>query len=116
MSDRSSDEAVPEQLGGRLVRVPITDVLDLHPFRPKEVASVIREYMDAAYDAGLRRLRIIHGRGKGVQRNTVRTLLERDPRVTAFGDAPLEAGGWGATWVEIEIEKEACSDQEQPSG
>ena len=116
MSDRPSDDAVPEQLSGRPIRVPITDVLDLHPFRPKEVASVIREYLDAACDAGLRRLRIIHGRGKGVQRNTVRTLLERDPRVTAFGDAPLEAGGWGATWVEMGIEEEPGSEQGWPCG
>lgn len=84
------------------VELEITDVLDLHPFQPREVSSVVREYLDAAYEKGLRKLRIIHGRGVGVQRQTVRTLLERDPRVTAFGDAPLEAGGWGATWVEME--------------
>ena len=84
------------------IEVPITDVLDLHPFRPQEVSSVVREFVDAAYGQGLRQLRIIHGRGKGVQRKTVRTLLERDPRVVDFGDAPLEAGGWGATWVTLE--------------
>lgn len=84
------------------IEVEITDVMDLHTFRPQEVSSVVREYLDAAYDKGLRELRIIHGRGKGVQRRTVRTLLERDPRVVAFGDAPMEAGGWGATWVEME--------------
>ena len=83
------------------VEIPITDVLDLHSFRPAEVADVVREYLDAAYGLGLRRLRIIHGRGIGVQRQTVRTLLERDPRVLAFGDAPAEAGGWGATWVTL---------------
>lgn len=91
----------PEHLTDQPVDVPITDVLDLHPFRPQEVASVVREYLEAAFESGLRSVRIIHGRGKGVQRNTVRTLLERDPRVTAFGDAPLEAGGWGATWAEM---------------
>ena len=104
------DDVAPEQLGDQEIRVPITDVLDLHPFRPAEVASVVREYLDAACEAGLRRLRIIHGRGKGVQRNTVRVLLERDPRVTAFGDAPLGAGGWGATWVEIGPLSEANSE------
>ncbi len=112
MRDRPSDEATPEQPGAQPVQVPITDVLDLHPFQPKEVASVVREYMDAAYDAGLRHLRIIHGRGRGVQRNTVRTLLERDKRVTAFGDAPLDAGGWGATWIEMGMEEEPCSNHE----
>ena len=83
------------------IEVEITDVLDLHPFRPRDVADVVRDYLDEAHARGLRRLRIIHGRGVGVQRRTVRTLLERDPRVEAFGDAPLEAGGWGATWVTL---------------
>ncbi|HKH46514.1 MAG TPA: Smr/MutS family protein [Thermoanaerobaculia bacterium] len=83
------------------IELPITDVLDLHSFRPAEVSDLVRDYLDAAYDQGLRHLRIIHGKGIGVQRQTVRTLLERDPRVEAFGDAPLEAGSWGATWVKL---------------
>jgi len=83
------------------VELEITDVLDLHSFRPSEVADVVREYLDAAYARGLRELRIVHGKGIGVQRQTVRTLLARDGRVEAFGDAPLEAGGWGATWVRL---------------
>jgi DNA-nicking Smr family endonuclease len=86
---------------GAPVELPITDVLDLHSFRPAEVADVVREYLEAAWEKGLRELRIIHGRGIGVQRQTVRTLLGRDPRVTGFGDAPAEAGGWGATWVRL---------------
>lgn len=84
-----------------IVEIPITDVLDLHSFRPPEVADVVREYLDAAYALGLRALRIIHGKGTGTQRQIVRTLLARDGRVEAFGDAPLEAGGWGATWVRL---------------
>ena len=84
------------------IEVEITDVLDLHPFQPREVSNVVREYLNAAYEAGLRRLRIIHGRGIGAQRRTVRTLLERDPRVRGFGDAPPGTGGWGATWVDLE--------------
>src|SRR6476659_8084027 len=87
--------------GLEAVELPITDVLDLHSFRPAEVADVVRDYLDAAWEKGLRALRIIHGRGIGVQRQTVRTLLARDPRVTGFGDAPAEAGGWGATWVRL---------------
>ncbi|HEX2644775.1 MAG TPA: Smr/MutS family protein [Thermoanaerobaculia bacterium] len=83
------------------IEIPITDVLDVHSFRPAEVADVVREYLDTAYAKGLRSLRIIHGRGIGVQRRSVRTLLERDPRVIEFGDAPPEAGGWGATWVRL---------------
>jgi dsDNA-specific endonuclease/ATPase MutS2 len=93
------DEEEEEEIAP--IEVPITDVLDLHSFRPAEVKDIVREYLDAAYEKGLRRLRIIHGRGIGVQRQTVRTILERDPRVTAFGDAPAEAGGWGATWVTL---------------
>ncbi|HEX2162396.1 MAG TPA: Smr/MutS family protein, partial [Thermoanaerobaculia bacterium] len=84
------------------VELPIGDVLDLHSFPPKEVADVVRDWLDAAYEAGFRKVRIVHGRGIGVQRATVRALLERDPRVRAYGDAPAEAGGWGATWVEME--------------
>jgi DNA-nicking Smr family endonuclease len=83
------------------VELPITDVLDLHSFLPPEVPDVVRDYLDAAWGVGFRALRIVHGKGIGVQRQTVRTLLERDPRVEAFGDAPGEAGGWGATWVRL---------------
>lgn len=93
------DQELPDEL--EPVEVPITDVLDLHSFRPAEVPDVVRDYLDAAYEKGLRHLRIIHGRGIGVQRQTVRTLLGRDPRVEGFGDAPAEAGGWGATWVRL---------------
>ncbi|HET9229410.1 MAG TPA: Smr/MutS family protein [Thermoanaerobaculia bacterium] len=79
------------------IELPITDVLDLHSFRPAEVPDVVRDYLDAAYEKGFRDLRIIHGKGIGVQRQTVRTLLERDSRVEAFGDAET----WGATWVRM---------------
>jgi dsDNA-specific endonuclease/ATPase MutS2 len=83
------------------IELEVTDVLDLHSFRPEDVPSLIRDFLDAAYEKGLRRLRIIHGRGRGVQKRTVRAILERDPRVVDFGDAPLGAGGWGATWVSL---------------
>jgi DNA-nicking Smr family endonuclease len=83
------------------IEIEITDVLDLHSFLPREVPDVVRDYLDAAHEKGLRMLRIIHGRGTGVQRRTVRKLLGRDPRVAGFGDAPPGAGGWGATWVEL---------------
>ena len=99
--DKSEEEEPPLD-AETAVELPITDVLDLHSFRPSEVADVVREYLDAAWERGLRELRIIHGRGIGVQRQTVRTLLARDPRVTGFGDAPAEAGGWGATWVSLQ--------------
>ena len=88
------------------IELPITDVLDLHSFAPQEVADLVRDYLDAAWQAGIRSLRIIHGRGIGTQRRTVRTLLARDPRVISFGDAPGGAGGWGATCVELGDERE----------
>ncbi len=102
--DDDPEEDGPDEPGwpGDTVAVPITDVLDLHSFQPREVADVVREYLDAAHEKGLRALRIIHGRGAGVQRRMVRALLERDPRVVEYGDAPLEAGGWGATWVRLQ--------------
>lgn len=79
----------------------ITDVLDLHSFPPQEIGELVRDYLDLAYAKGIRQLRIIHGKGIGVQRERVRKILERDPRVIRFGDPPGEAGGWGATWVEM---------------
>ncbi len=81
------------------VELPITDVLDLHSFPPREVADVVRSYLEAALEKGYHRVRIIHGRGIGAQRQTVRTVLARDTRVESFSDAPPEAGGWGATTV-----------------
>jgi DNA-nicking Smr family endonuclease len=100
-TDQPDDDPDDDPEFGEIVELPITDVLDLHSFRPSEVADVVREYLDAAYDKGLRALRIVHGKGIGVQRQTVRTILARDPRVEACGDAPGEAGGWGATWVRL---------------
>jgi DNA-nicking Smr family endonuclease len=58
-------------------RVPIEGTLDLHPFAPRDVASVVAEYVTAAHEAGLREIRLIHGRGKGVQRGIVQQALER---------------------------------------
>jgi DNA-nicking Smr family endonuclease len=69
-------------------RVPIEASIDLHTFLPREIRSVVDDYVDAAYEAGLREVRLIHGRGKGVQRGIVQRALERHPRVTAFYDAP----------------------------
>ena len=83
------------------VRIAITDVFDLHSVPPKEVAAVVEEYLREAHRLGFRALRIIHGRGIGVQRDTVRSVLSRSEWVMDFRDAPPEAGGWGATIVEL---------------
>jgi DNA-nicking Smr family endonuclease len=69
-------------------RVPIEASLDLHAFLPRDIRSLVEDYIDAAYEAGLREVRLIHGRGKGIQRGIVQQALERHPRVTSFYDAP----------------------------
>ena len=69
-------------------RIPIEPVLDLHAFAPRDVASVVEEYVRAAHEAGLREVRLIHGRGTGVQRGIVQNALERHSLVEAFYDAP----------------------------
>ncbi len=79
------------------IRIPVTDVFDLHSVRPEEVRAVVEAYLEEAHRLGLKSLRIIHGRGIGVQREIVRAVLARTPFVLSFGDAPGEAGGWGAT-------------------
>ena len=83
------------------VRIPITDVFDLHTVQPKEVKGVVEAYLEEANRLGLKALRIIHGRGIGVQREIVRSVLARTPFVLAYRDAPPEAGGWGATLVTL---------------
>ncbi|HTS68967.1 MAG TPA: Smr/MutS family protein [Terriglobia bacterium] len=79
------------------IRIPITDVFDLHTVQPREVAVAVEAYLEEAYRLGLKSVRIIHGRGIGVQREIVRAVLGRTPFVIGFSDAPPEAGGWGAT-------------------
>ena len=68
-------------------RIPIEDQLDLHAFAPRDIASVVEEYINAAHEAGLGEVRLIHGRGKGVQRGIVQQALERHPLVVEFWDA-----------------------------
>ena len=68
-------------------RVPIEDSIDLHAFAPRDIKSVVEEYVNAAHEAGLREVRLIHGRGKGIQRGIVQQALERHPLVEAFWDA-----------------------------
>jgi dsDNA-specific endonuclease/ATPase MutS2 len=83
------------------VALPIEDSLDLHTFAPRDVASVVEEYLTEAAARGFREVRVIHGRGMGVQREIVRAVLARHPLVESFADAPPERGGWGATVVAL---------------
>ena len=82
-------------------RIPVTDVFDLHTVPPADVKAVVEEYLLEARRLGLKALRIIHGRGIGVQREVVRSILARCDFVQSFNDAPAEAGGWGATVVTL---------------
>jgi len=86
------------------VKVPIEDVLDLHTFSPKEIPSLLKEYLNACREAKIYSVRIIHGKGKGFQKNRVRGLLKELPMVASFSDASPRAGGWGATTVELKKE------------
>ena len=79
------------------VEIPIEDALDLHPFRPAETAAVVADYVEAAAKRGFAEVRLIHGRGAGVQRRIVRSALARSPFVVSFADATPDRGGWGAT-------------------
>jgi len=83
------------------VRIPITDVFDLHSVPPRDVKDVVEAYLEEAHRLGFKALRIIHGRGIGVQREIVRSILAKTPFVLEFRDAPAEAGGWGATIVTL---------------
>jgi dsDNA-specific endonuclease/ATPase MutS2 len=90
--ENSLDEPIP---------IPITDVFDLHTIHPRDVKDAIEAYLEEAHARGFTALRIIHGRGIGVQREIVRSILARTPYVAEFADAPAEAGGWGATIVTL---------------
>jgi DNA-nicking Smr family endonuclease len=85
--------------------VPIEDAIDLHAFQPKEIASVVEEYLHECARAGLDEVRLIHGKGVGVQRSIIRSLLARHPLVLSYRDAPAEAGGWGATLVSLKRDR-----------
>jgi DNA-nicking Smr family endonuclease len=87
--------------GGEPVRIPIEDSLDLHAFAPRDVPSVVEEYLLAAHAHGFAEVRLIHGRGIGVQRAIVQSLLGRHPLVAGYADAPEDRGGRGATLVRL---------------
>ena len=85
----------------KVVKLAIEDVLDLHTFRPKDIPDLLEDYFTECLKAGIYSVRIIHGKGKGIQKRRVQGLLEKNSMVTAFKEAPPEAGGWGATSVEL---------------
>lgn len=83
------------------VTVPITSELDLHPYRPREVADLLNAYFEACIEKGIDSVRIIHGKGTGVLKRRVLAILEKHPLVIAAAAAGPEAGGWGATLVKL---------------
>jgi DNA-nicking Smr family endonuclease len=83
------------------IEMPITDVLDLHSFLPKEVPDLLDDYFEACVQKGIFSLRVIHGKGSGTLKKRVQSLLKKHPLVASFSEAPANAGGWGATLVEL---------------
>lgn len=94
--DAGAENGLPGQ-PDEPVTLPVEDRIDLHPFAPRDVPDVVADYLAAAHARGLREVRLIHGRGVGVQRERVRSVLARHPLVEEFHDAPPDRGGWGAT-------------------
>ncbi len=91
-------ESIPEE---DAVVLPIEDSIDLHAFSPRDIPSVVEAYLEAAHEAGFREVRVIHGRGKGVQKERVRQVLSRNERVEGFEEATPDRGGFGATVVTL---------------
>jgi dsDNA-specific endonuclease/ATPase MutS2 len=96
MNDLDSDDPFPEP-----VEIEITDVFDLHTIPPRDVKRVVEEYLLLAHEQGFKVVRIIHGKGIGVQRELVRSILARTEFVLDWSDAPPDAGGLGATIVRL---------------
>lgn len=96
MDNMDLDNPFPEP-----VEIEITDVFDLHTIPPRDVKTVVEEYLRLAHEKGFKAVRIIHGKGIGVQRETVRSILARTDFVLDWTDAPPEAGGLGATIVRL---------------
>jgi len=93
-----ADNPFPE-----IVLIEFQDVIDLHSIPPRQVRAVVEDYLEEAQRRNVCGVRIIHGRGIGVQREMVRSILSRTPGVVDFRDAPPEAGGWGATVVTLKV-------------
>ena len=88
------------------VELPIDGVLDLHTFRPRDVKELLQDYISACREKGLFEIRVIHGKGTGALRKTVHSLLEKMPEVVSFRTAAEDAGGWGATLVQLKHERQ----------
>jgi len=94
-----------------VVAIEFSDVIDLHSIPPRQVKQVVEGYIEEAHERGVEWVRIIHGKGVGVQREVVRSILARSPLVADFRDAPPEAGGWGATIVTMVVRQRATNNE-----
>ncbi|MBI2815528.1 MAG: Smr/MutS family protein [Acidobacteria bacterium] len=95
---QADEDAAPEP-DLEPIRLEITDILDLHTFAPRETGDAVKTYLEEARTKGYTTVRIIHGKGIGVQREIVHSILSRTEFVASYQDAPAEAGSWGATVV-----------------
>ena len=97
MSPRGGARDEQEDALEPFVVLEIEDSIDLHGFQPRDIPNVVEDYLEAAAEKGFSEVRLIHGRGKGVQRSRVQAILAAHPLVESFRDAPSTRGGWGAT-------------------
>lgn len=102
-----SEQVDPDNPFPDVVIIEFRDMIDLHSIPPRQVCAVVEDYLEEAHRRGVRAVRIIHGKGIGVQRETVRSILSRTQHVIDFRDAPAEAGGWGATIVTLRVDESA---------
>ena len=109
--DSEDDPLDPDNPFPDIVTIEFRDILDLHAIPPQQVRAVVEDYIEEAHRRGASCLRIIHGKGIGVQREMVRSILQRTSYVVDFGDAPAEAGAWGATVVTLRVD-DAQSERE----
>lgn len=100
-----SEQVDPNNPFPDIVVIEFQDAIDLHSIPPRQVRAVVEDYLEEAHRRGARCVRIIHGKGVGVQREMVRSILARTPNVVDFRDAPAEAGGWGATVVTLRVDE-----------
>lgn len=100
-SPEDRDESAEEVDDQEPLILPIDGVLDLHTFSPREVRDLLDDYLQACLEKDILDVRIIHGKGKGILRDRVRSILSKHRLVESWHEAPLEAGGWGATIVRL---------------
>ncbi|HSE37150.1 MAG TPA: Smr/MutS family protein [Blastocatellia bacterium] len=102
--ESESEQVDPYNPFPDIVVIEFQDVIDLHSIPPRQVRAVVEDYLEEARRRRVRGVRIIHGKGIGVQREMVRSILARTPQVIDFRDAPAEAGGRGATVVTLNVD------------